>query len=122
MPLANRSLRSIRLQGYDYSQDGAYFITICTFNKELIFGEVKRGDMNLTGLGRIAEEEWNNTAVKRNHVKLDEFVVMPNHFHGIVWINTKRRGMARHAPALQEFGKPLAGSLSSIIGTPWVGS
>src|SRR4030042_6977970 len=115
MSLPNRGRRSIRLQGYDYTQGGAYFITVCTHNKEHIFGEVRNGEMNLYEQGRIIEEEWSNTAIRRPDVKLDQFVIMPNHFHGIIWINAERWGTARCAPTAQQFGKAVCGSLPVII-------
>lgn len=78
--------RSIRLKDYDYSQAGAYFVTICMRNKECVFGEVVNGEMQLNQYGRIVETEWNKTEHIRRNVKLDVFVVMPNHFHGVLLI------------------------------------
>jgi REP element-mobilizing transposase RayT len=84
--------RSIRLKGYDYSKSGAYFITICTHDKEYWFGDILAADetgligMVLNDAGRIIREEWLNTEKIRNEIRLDEFVIMPNHIHGIVWI------------------------------------
>ena len=80
--------RSIRLPGYDYTQPGAYFITIVTHERACLFGEVVDGKMELNAFGEIVREEWFQTAVVRPYVRLDErdFVVMPNHVHGIVWI------------------------------------
>ncbi|MGB2854964.1 MAG: transposase, partial [Dehalococcoidia bacterium] len=70
---------SIRLKDYDYSQAGAYFVTICTHNRELIFGDVVKGEMRLNEYGRVVETEWIKTADIRKNVELDVFVVMPNH-------------------------------------------
>ena len=80
--------RSIRLPGYDYTQPGAYFVTIVTHDRECLFGEVVDGQMRLNPFGEIVREEWFRTAVVRPYVMLapDEFVVMPNHIHGIIWI------------------------------------
>ena len=80
--------RSIRLKGYDYSQAGAYFITICTQDRAGLFGEIVDGEMRLNEYGQIVRDEWFHTAVVRPCVVLypDEFVVMPNHVHGIIWI------------------------------------
>jgi len=80
--------RSIRLKGYDYTQPGAYFITLCAQNREHLFGAVVEGEMRLNAWGKIAREEWFTTARLRPYVRLDEreFVVMPNHVHGIIWI------------------------------------
>ncbi len=80
--------RSIRLPGYDYTQPGAYFITIVTHERMLSFGEIVDGEMRLNEYGQIVRAEWFQTAVVRPYVVLhpDEFVVMPNYVHGIVWI------------------------------------
>ena len=80
--------RSIRLKGYDYTQPGAYFVTFCTYQRDEIFGEVINGEMKLSALGEIVREEWLRSAEVRKEIRLfdDEFVVMPNHIHGIVWI------------------------------------
>jgi hypothetical protein len=80
--------RSIRLKGYDYAQPGAYFVTLVTNQREEIFGEVAEGEMRLNPLGEIVREEWLKTAEIRSNVELheDEFVILPNHLHGIIWI------------------------------------
>ena len=92
-----RNRRSIRLQGYDYSQAGAYFVTLCTQNRECLFGEIVNGEMRLNEAGRVVADEWINTAEIRDEIELDEWVVMPNHFHGILVI-TVGRGDRRVAP------------------------
>ena len=88
--------RSIRLQGYDYSQAGAYFLTICTHERKCLFGEITDDKMHLNDAGRIVAEEWLKTPVIRAEIELDEWVVMPNHFHGIAVITdtgaTNRHG------------------------------
>lgn len=80
--------RSIRLKGYDYTQPGAYFVTICAYQRMHVFGEVINGEMILNETGKIARDEWFKTAELRPYVKLyeDEFMIMPNHGHGIIWI------------------------------------
>lgn len=80
--------RSVRLSGYDYSQPGAYFVTICTHKRDLLFGEVLNGEMRPNEIGRVVSQEWFRSANIRAEIELypDEFVVMPNHIHGIVWI------------------------------------
>ena len=80
--------RSIRLRGYDYTQPGAYFLTICTHRCGHLFGRVVDGEMVLNVFGEIVREEWFRSAEIRAEIELfpDEFVVMPNHIHGIVWI------------------------------------
>ncbi len=87
---SKRRRRSIRLKGYDYSQAGAYFITICTHDRSCLFGEVVDGDLRLNDAGHIVEDEWRLSATLRDEIELDEWVVMPNHVHGIVVINTSR--------------------------------
>jgi len=80
--------RSIRLKGYDYTQPGAYFVTICTYQRDEIFGEIINGEMRLSALGKIVREEWLRSAEIRKEIQVfeDEFMIMPNHLHGINWI------------------------------------
>ena len=78
--------RSIRLQGYDYAQAGAYFITLCTQGRAHLFGRVVNGTVELTDIGCIVAEEWERTPAVRPNVELDAFVVMPDHMHGILLI------------------------------------
>ena len=79
--------RSLRLKGYDYSHEGAYFITICTKNRECLLGEIKNGKVILNEFGEIARNEWMKSPIIRKEIKLDEFIIMPNHIHGIVIID-----------------------------------
>ncbi len=78
--------RSIRLKGYDYAQPGAYFVTICTHRRAHLFGRVVDGKMVLNALGKIAHQCWLAIPDHFPHTELDEFVIMPNHVHGIIWI------------------------------------
>ena len=80
--------KSIRLKGYDYSKEGLYFVTICTHNRENLFGEIKDGEMFLNEFGKIAEEKWFDLLNHIKNIELHEFVVMPNHIHGIIEICT----------------------------------
>lgn len=89
---------SARLQSWDYSNEGMYFITICTKNREHYFGEIVNGQIKLSEIGQIVESEWYKTFDMRVDMNLmqDEFIVMPNHFHAILIIgenqyNTQRR-------------------------------
>jgi REP element-mobilizing transposase RayT len=77
---------SQRLHGYDYRSAGAYFLTICAFQRECLFGEVVEGEVWLTRYGEIVREEWGNTPMLRPNVDLDAFVVMPNNFHAVIFI------------------------------------
>jgi len=135
--------RSIRLKGYDYTQPGAYFITICAYQRMHVVGEVINGEMVLNEVGKIAWDEWFKTAENRPYVKLyeNEFVVMPNHAHGIIHIveqvgtprggvqdgdvqdedgpqageQTGKRARQRRAPTRETFGKPVPGSIPTIV-------
>lgn len=78
--------RSIRLRGYDYSLEGAYFITICLNHRRRLFGEVKNGEMWLNEFGQTAYREWEKLPERWPHVELGAFQVMPNHIHGIIII------------------------------------
>ena len=78
--------RSIRLRGYDYSQAGAYFITVCTQNRGCLFGEIADDEMRLNDAGRIVEQCWSEIPAHFPHVELDTFIVMPNHIHGVLVI------------------------------------
>ena len=73
-----------RMKHYDYSQSGIYFITICTYNRETMFGEVIEDTMCLNSTGEIAKAMWNDTCDIFPGVELDLYVFMPNHFHGLV--------------------------------------
>jgi putative transposase len=77
---------SIRLPGYDYTQPGAYFVTMVTHGRALLFGEIVDGEMWLNDAGRIAEQCWWDIPAHFPHVALDAFVMMPNHVHGVLWI------------------------------------
>ncbi len=80
--------RSIRLKGYDYTLPGTYFVTLVTHRRDPVFGEVSGGEMKLSALGQIVLDEWMRSIGIRKEIQLheDEFVVMPNHSHGIVWM------------------------------------
>jgi putative transposase len=94
---ANRKRRSIRLPDYDYSREGAYFVTLCVHDRGCLFGEIVDGAMHLNECGALVASEWSRTAAIRPQVVLDEFVVMPNHFHGIVMLEVSRRGVLPYA-------------------------
>ncbi len=78
--------QSIRLKGYNYSQAGLYFITICTQNRECLFGEIINGKMLLNDAGMMIETEWLNIKNRFTNIELHEYVTMPNHFHAILEI------------------------------------
>lgn len=107
-----RNRRSIRLPDYDYSQDGGYFITICTHDRECFFGDIVRGEMVLNDAGNMAKEYWLEIPKHYPNVVLGEFVVMPNHVHGILTIKTQSVPI----PVRQnKFQKIIPGSIGSIV-------
>jgi hypothetical protein len=86
--------RSIRLPGYDYSSSGAYFITICTHQRQCLFGEIVDGAMQLNSLGQMVRSHWLKLPHHHAHVELDAWVIMPNHIHGILFLTNPCRGAA----------------------------
>jgi REP element-mobilizing transposase RayT len=76
--------RSIRLKGHDYTSPGAYFITICTHQRQCLFGEIIDGEMQLNEFGKWVDACWKRLPTHFPHLQLDRFVVMPNHIHGIL--------------------------------------
>jgi len=82
----NHHRHSIRLKNYDYSQAGAYFVTICAQNRECFFGEITDAAMQLNEAGRMVETWWHELSRKFPMIDMDVYTVMPNHFHGIVAI------------------------------------
>ena len=78
--------RSPRLPHYNYGQSGAYFVTVCVKGRERVLGEVVGEDMQLSMAGKIVKEVWDKIPEHYAHVEIGEFMVMPNHVHGIVWI------------------------------------
>jgi len=110
----NRS--SIRLRNYDYSQPGAYFVTICIQDRsKRLFGNVVDGKMALNGTGEIVRNEWHKTFQIRNELKMDEYVVMPNHLHGIIIVRDVPVGATRRVAPTNANG-PKPGSIGAIIG------
>lgn len=94
--------RSIRLKGYDYAQPGAYFVTLCTYQRQCWFGDIRKGRMCLNHIGCIVAQEWIRSSQIRQEIQLDEWVIMPNHLHGIVLITDTVGAHGRaplHAPA-----------------------
>ncbi|HCS39711.1 MAG TPA: transposase [Anaerolineaceae bacterium] len=123
--------RSIRYKGYDNSSEGVYFVTLVTKHHEHLFGKIENGEMVLNQFGRIVREEWFKTAILRPNIELneDEFVVMPNHIHGIIWITEKLKEIAYNghgtgdlqvartnsSDSIRPKG-PLSNSIGAIIG------
>jgi REP element-mobilizing transposase RayT len=91
--------RSIRLRGYDYARGGAYFITVCTKGRKLLFGDVVNGAMHLNDAGQVVQSVWDALPMHYPNVTLDAFVVMPNHIHGIIVLTSMRDVGAGFKPA-----------------------
>lgn len=82
-------IESARCQNWDYTSNGYYFVTICTQNRKYFFGDVVADKMQLSPIGKIVAEEWQKTAQIRSYIELDEWVIMPNHLHGIIIIKNQ---------------------------------
>ena len=93
--------RSIRLQAYDYSQAGGYYVTIVTWHREFLFGEIVNQEMQLNKVGKIVEWEWLELPKRLPYVELGVSVVMPNHFHGILFIH-ENVGATRQGQAISQ--------------------
>lgn len=111
-PISERR-RSIRLHGFDYTQRGAYFVTVCTHDRTCLFGDVVDGAMRLNNAGRVTERCWAAIPDHFPHVEIDVFVVMPNHVHGIVWIVNDVSGDVGARDGAKDFS-PLRRGASSL--------
>ncbi len=120
-----RQSRSLRLDNYDYSLSGAYFITIATLERKPLFGQIHEESVLLSKIGNIASKEWERLAKRFFHIKLGAFMVMPNHIHGIVFITGKESGQTAvqkskefpsHFPKSENPEIPdVVGSISTVI-------
>lgn len=90
--------RSMRLQDFDYTAAGAYFVTICTHQRAEFFGLIEAGAVKFSNAGKVVESVWKEIPTHHANVELDEFVVMPNHIHGILVINESPVGAIVIAP------------------------
>lgn len=81
--------RSIRLKNYDYNQPGSYFVTICTDERVCVFGNVVDNRVCLNDAGLIVQGSWNSLPQRFSDVELDEFIIMPNHLHGIITVGAQ---------------------------------
>jgi REP element-mobilizing transposase RayT len=116
MPRPNR--RSIRLKEYDDSRPGANFVTICTHNRHCLFGEVADGEMRLNEWGEIVRHCWFEIAAHFPSVALDQYVVMPNHIHGIIVLMDLPVGATHASPLLHTRPRgPQRQSIASIVGS-----
>lgn len=113
-----RSRKLNRLKGYNYSQNGWYFVTICTKGREQFLGKILNRKMRLSEIGALAEKCWREIPLHFSDVKLDEFVIMPNHIHGIIIIENPNNVGNNNYCSLQTniaWQTKWARSLSSII-------
>lgn len=97
----SKERKSIRLTNYDYSSEGVYFITICTENRHSFFGRVEDSKITYSEIGLIAHQYWLEIPNHFSHVELDDFVIMPNHIHGILNLDYSKMG-TRHGVSLQQ--------------------
>jgi putative transposase len=127
-----RSRKSPRLPGYDYSREGAYFVTICTHQQIPHFGKIVDGQMEFSEMGKVAVSCWAEIPAHFPQVELDVYVIMPNHVHGIVLIVDKSANLrvtnagTRHASSVQQQNQSQnqkrpkgvkSGSLGAIVGS-----
>jgi putative transposase len=116
--------RSIRLKGYDYSQPGAYFVTICVRHGEPLLGAISAGYVELTPFGQVVQNCWNDLPRHYPHVELDEFVIMPEHVHAILVIAALEKQNTREKHGLNEIVRALKSyssrRINQLRGTPRV--
>ncbi len=92
--------RSIRLRDYDYARAGAYFVTICTWQRECLFGEIVAGEMVFNNMGSIAGAAWTDLCKHYRHMELDAFIIMPNHLHGLIVFSDEQAGKRHGLPEI----------------------
>ena len=115
---------SIRLPGYDYSQPGAYFVTIVTYQREPLLGEIPDARVHLSRAGAIVLDTWKRLPQHYPTVELDEFCVMPNHVHGIIILREgstpvpPRHGLPEIVRAFKSFSAQRVNRLRHSIGIP----
>jgi len=107
--------RSIRLKGYDYSQPGAYFVTVCVKDRICLFGDVEQGEMILNDAGNMIKTWWLAIPGKYIHVELDECMIMPNHFHGIIKIVGADQCVCPDLSEYREKGEHIGSPLPRIM-------
>lgn len=110
-------IKSTRLQDWNYSSEGFYFITICTHKRIPYFGEIVGGEIKLSEIGVVVKQYWNEIPMHYKNISLDKFTIMPNHIHGIIIINYNMPVETCHGMSLptNAFSKPIPGSISMII-------
>jgi len=112
------SRRSVRLPGFDYSKIGMYFVTVCASERRCIFGEVRDDETVLSSIGQIVSACWIEIPHHFPNVKIEAYVVMPNHIHGILTIHSNWKGAGSQeklAAPMESFGKPTPRSIPTIV-------
>jgi REP element-mobilizing transposase RayT len=117
-------IETSRLKGYDYSEPGSYFITICSKNREPLFGEIKNENVKLSEIGKIVTDCWFDLPNHYPNIILDEFIVMPNHVHGIIKIEkrpeiTINHGIPEFIRAFKSFSSRRINELNTNISGIW---
>jgi REP element-mobilizing transposase RayT len=113
-PPSKQIRKKLRLENYDYRSPGAYFVTICTQGHQPILGKIFNQNVELTWKGKIVHDLWEEIPQHFSIVKLDEFVVMPNHVHGIIWIVEQNTSMPHPQEKFSSLN-PQIGSLGVIV-------
>jgi len=109
--------RSIRLHGYDYSQEGLYFVTLCVQNRLRLFGEIVDSEMLLNQAGEYAQTCWLEIPKHFSNVNLHEFVIMPNHIHGIIEIVGAKNFLPSNVNTSRDYPQNKAKDISPLHGT-----
>ena len=119
--------KSIRIESYDYSTAGAYFITVCTTNKEKIFWSDRRGELcspvgylqvELSDIGKLVDAQIQKMNTVYDTVHVDKYCIMPNHIHLILSIDTSKDGRTQFAPTISRVIKQFKGAITKQIGKP----
>ncbi|HLF18831.1 MAG TPA: transposase [Candidatus Omnitrophota bacterium] len=110
--MSEKNRKFLRLKGYDYSQCGYYFVTVCTKGRVEWFGNIRGDKMELNEYGKIVNDAWYWLENQYEYVSLDEFIIMPNHIHGIICIDDCRGG-SRTAPTIKSIGR-LVGAFKTV--------
>jgi len=113
--------RSIRLRGNDYRSTGAYFVTICAKNRKCMFGDIVHEEIRVSEGGNIVDECWRNIPMRYPSVFLDHYIIMPNHVHGVIFIDNDDVGVQNFEPLQRQvirenkFQQIIPKSVGSIV-------
>lgn len=112
MNTQSKDRKSVRLPQFDYSNNGAYFVTVCSKNRQRLFGRIEESVVRPSSLGILVAHLLKSIPNHFPNFHLDEFIVMPNHLHAILAV---QRGTACRTPMYEEFGKPVPGSIATVV-------